>query len=68
VSLTKQGFFSNVIRFEIMLALHEVYNLPSGQITERQEQLIQSVSERLFKVFGDKMTVKELQERLEKVW
>lgn len=64
--MSKKDTFQNIIRFELVKALRDVYNMKSS-LTESQEKLVGTVSERLYILFGESMTVKELQEKVDAI-
>lgn len=64
--MSKKDTFKNIVRYEIKKSLMEVYRLQSPYLTANQDALVDSVSEKIFQLFGDCVTVKELEEKVGK--
>lgn len=62
--MTKKDTFRNLIRYEVAKALLEAYGFNSYRLTDAQERLVVAISDKLYELFGDTMTVKELKERI----
>jgi hypothetical protein len=65
--MTKRDIFYNMILFEVVKSFQEVYGFPPGQLTTKQESMIRVLTDRLVKLFGDSMTVKDLQEKVSEI-
>lgn len=65
--MNKQETFQKIIQYEVRKSLVEAYRLPSLTTTANQDRLIDLISSRLYKLFGDSVTVKDLQEKVDAV-
>lgn len=63
--MSKKETFERIIQYEVRKALYETYGMPLA--TSKQELLVGNISERLYKLFGDSLTVKDLQEKVDAV-
>ena len=63
--MSKKETFERIIAYEVRKALSETYSI--HQLTSKQEELVKNVSNRIYTLFGDSMTVKDLQEKSDEV-
>jgi hypothetical protein len=63
-AMSKQETFQLAISYEVRKALQEIYGIKT--VTEKQEDLIRNISARVYVLFGELMTIKELKDAITK--
>ncbi len=64
--MSKKETFERIIAYEVRKALKESYGMTTD-LTDKQNQFVSSISDNLYKLFGDSLTVKDLQEKVDAV-